>query len=354
MEKVINQFQIKGHRIYCERYGFGHINTTYLLVTSAGRRYILQKINKHVFENIPALMENISSVTAFLRERISDSREAMSLIPTISGDTFLLDDEFNYWRMYDFVEDSICLQKAEMDTDFYQSGVAFGKFLQLMADFPSERLHETIKDFHNTIDRYKKFYKVLKEDPLTRASKVEKEIAFALSYEKEGGILHQMRLIGELPVRVTHNDTKLNNVMLDKYTRKALCVIDLDTVMPGLSVYDYGDSIRFGAAAAPEDEKDLSKVQMSLKLFRLYTRGFIEACPDLTKRELEMLPMGAKIMTLECGLRFLTDYINGDKYFNIHYPEHNLDRCRTQFKMVTDMESKWDEMSDIVRMEAIR
>jgi Ser/Thr protein kinase RdoA (MazF antagonist) len=239
------------------------------------------------------------------------------------------------------------LQTAETPEDFYQSAVGFGRFQKLLADFPAETLHESIPNFHNTIDRYRIFHETLEKDPMGRAKDAAEEIAFVLAREEEAGILQRLRLTGELPLRVTHNDTKLNNVLLDENTRKALCVIDLDTVMPGLSLYDFGDSIRFGAATAAEDEKDLSKMTINLDLFRIFTEGFLSSC-DLTDKEIELLPLGAKIMTLECGVRFLTDYLDGDHYFAVHREGHNLDRCRTQFKLVAEMERKWTEMAEIV------
>jgi len=255
----------------------------------------------------------------------------------------------NFWRVYDFVEDSICLQLPETPEDFYQSAVAFGNFQQQLKDFPAHTLCEVIPNFHNTADRYRLFREALAADVCGRAAQVRDEVEFALAREEEAATLVNMLAAGELPLRVTHNDTKLNNVMLDARTRKPLCVVDLDTVMPGLSLYDFGDSIRFGAATAAEDEKDLSKVWMDLNLYETYTRGFLSACPGLTQNERDMLPMGAKLMTLECGVRFLTDYLNGDVYFSTHYEGQNLDRCRTQFKLVADMESKWDDMKRIVK-----
>ena len=253
--------------------------------------------------------------------------------------------------MYDFVEGTICLQLPETDEDFYQSAVGFGTFQQLLTDFPAAKLHETIPNFHNTPDRYRAFLKTLERDPLHRAAQVLSEIGFALARQTEMATLQNALTAGELPLRVTHNDTKLNNVLLDAKTRKALCVIDLDTVMPGSSLYDFGDSIRFGAATAAEDEKDLSKMEMSLDRFRVFTRGYVRACPGLTAKELELLPMGAKTMTMECGVRFLTDYLDGDHYFAVHRDGQNLDRARTQFKLVADMEKKWDEMRKIVKEE---
>ncbi len=348
------EFQLDGRPVTCERYGCGHINVTYLLVTDTGHRYILQKINSHIFKDVQGLMGNIQAVTSYLHSRVSDPRETMTVIPTLEGGSYYFDGQEGYYRVYDFVEGSLCLQAAETVEDFYQSAVGFGRFQQMLADFPARELCEVIPNFHNTIDRYRIFHEVLDRYPMGRAKDVQPEIDFVLAREQEAGTLHRMRETGELPLRVTHNDTKLNNVLLDEKTRKALCVIDLDTVMPGLSLYDFGDSIRFGAATAAEDEKDLSKMEMSLDLFRTYTRGFLGACPGLTHKEVELLPMGAKTMTLECGLRFLTDYLDGDHYFAVHREGHNLDRARTQFKLVADMESKWDRMAKIVAEESGR
>ena len=346
--RVLKQFRLDSPAVSSRRYGCGHINETYLVITESGRRYILQKISSNAFPDVEGLQENIAAVTGYLHTQIADPNGALTLIPTLDGKTYYHEGRDSDWRVYDFIEHSICLQAPETPEDFYQSAIAFGTFQQQLAGFPAEMLHETIKNFHNTPDRCRIFREVLAKDPMGRAKDVRPEIEFILAHEEEAGTLVRMMKAGELPLRVTHNDTKLNNVMLDEKTRKPLCVIDLDTTMPGLSAYDFGDSIRFGAATAAEDEKDLSKVTMSLDLYRTFTRGFLRACPGLTENERRMLPMGAKIMTLECGIRFLTDYLNGDRYFGIHYPEHNLDRCRTQFKLVADMEAKWDEMARIV------
>ena len=321
MEKVLSRFQLEGRPLSCERYGEGHINRTYLVVTDSRRRYILQCISRAAFHNIPALMQNIEAVTAYLAQRSE----------------------------YDFIEDSICLQTPETPEDFYQSGVAFGSFQRMLHDFPAETLSETIPNFHNTPNRYSIFHETLRADRLNRAESVRREIDFVLAREAEAGILLDMCAKGELPLRVTHNDTKLNNVMLDSKTRKALCVIDLDTVMPGLVAYDFGDSIRFGASTAKEDERDLDKVGLDLSLYRRFCEGFIPACGALAEKEIETLPLGAKLMTLECGLRFLTDYLDGDRYFSVARPGHNLDRARTQFKLVAETERRWDEIQRIVR-----
>ena len=349
---VLARFQLDAPAVSCERYGCGHINETYLVVTESGRRYILQKISNRAFPDVAGLQENIAAVTAYLHTQIDDPYGALTLIPTVADTMWYHHEENSDWRVYDFIENSICLQAPETPEDFYQSAIAFGTFQQQLAGFPAETLHETIKNFHNTPDRFRIFREVLAKDVVGRAKDVQPEIEFALAHEEIGSRLMAMLKAGDLPLRVTHNDTKLNNVMLSDSTRTPLCVIDLDTTMPGLSAYDFGDSIRFGAATAAEDEKDLSKVTMSLDLFRIFTRGFLKACPGMTENERKTLPLGALTMTLECGVRFLTDYLDGDHYFGIHYADQNLDRCRTQFKLVSDMESKWDEMARIVEEES--
>jgi len=347
LEAVLDKFKLDSAPMSYVRHGDGHINHTYLVTTETGRRYILQKINENTFRNVAGLMDNITRVTEHQHKYISDPRGALSLVPTRDEKTYI-HDETGAWRIYDYVENTLSLNLPETDEDFYQSAVGFGVFQQQLKDFAAETLCETIPNFHNTPDRYRIFKETLSRDPLGRAAGVKREIDFLLSREEEMGTLQRMRDSGELPTRVTHNDTKLNNVLLDKTTRKALCVIDLDTVMPGLSAYDFGDSIRFGAATALEDEKNLELMTMSIPRYRTFTEGFLRSCPGFTKAELEFFPMGAKTMTLENGLRFLTDYIDGDHYFTIHRPEQNLDRSRAQLKLVQDMEQKWDEMRRII------
>ena len=349
--EVLRAFRLDAKPVSCEPYGCGHINVTYLAVMESSRRYILQKINNNTFRDVAGLMENITAVTEFLRTKTDDPRSVLTLVKTHDGASYLHAQDA-YWRVYDFVEGTICLQLPETDEDFYQSAVGFGTFQQLLTDFPAAKLHETIPNFHNTPDRYRALLETLERDPMHRAAQVQPEIEFALARQAEMSAIQNALTAGELPLRVTHNDTKLNNVLLDAKTRKALCVIDLDTVMPGSSLYDFGDSIRFGAATAAEDEKDLSKMEMSLDRFRVFTRGYVRACPGLTAKELELLPMGAKTMTMECGVRFLTDYLDGDHYFAVHREGQNLDRARTQFKLVADMEKKWDEMRKIVEEES--
>ena len=346
-ESIVRAFKVKGDPISCKPFGSGHINHTLKIETDAGAEYVLQRINKHVFKNPEQLMENLTAVTKYLRKHEDDTKMALHFIRTHYNQYFYVDDHGDYWRMYDFVG-GFCLDMPETNADFYESALAFGHFQSMLADFPAETLHETIPEFHNTIDCYRQFKEVLKKDPCGRLAGVRNEVQFLKDREELAGTLQRMRESGELPLRVTHNDTKLNNVLLDRQTRKFLCVLDLDTVMPGLSLYDYGDSIRFGAATAEEDEWDLSKMTLDLERFEIYTKGYMEACPTLTDKEVEMMPMGALIMTLEVGLRFLTDYIDGDHYFKIAYSDHNLVRARTQLRLVADMQSKWDEMNRIV------
>jgi hypothetical protein len=351
METMAFAFQLNGRPVLCSRSGSGHINTTFSLETDRGTCYILQKINHQVFRNVPALMANIQAVTDHLWNKDPDPRHVLRLVPTQDGAPYAVDDQGEYWRVFTYIRDSVCLDKAETAEEFYESGVAFGRFQSLLSDFPANKLVETIPGFHDTVSRYRRFHEVLNGDPAHRASEVKPEIDFYLAHEEEAGQMVRMLSSGLLPLRVTHNDTKLNNVLLDEVTRKPLCVIDLDTVMPGLCGNDFGDSIRFGASTAVEDERDLSRVSLSLPMFEAYARGFLSACGDgLTPLELETLPLAAKLITLECGLRFLTDHLEGDVYFNIHRSGHNLDRCRTQMQLVLDMERKFDEMQRIIKL----
>ena len=345
---LLANYDLNGRVVCCENYGHGHINKTFLVTTDTGHRYILQGINNGVFKNVDGLMGNIEAVTEHLLKQTNNPRRVLHLVKTKWGRSYLHQDGA-FWRIFRFVENSICLQAPETTEDFYQSAVAFGRFQQLLKDFPAHTLYETIPNFHNTADRYRIFKETLASDPLGRAASVQKEVDFILAREADAHTIVDLLDAGKLPLRVTHNDTKLNNVMLDADSRKALCVIDLDTVMPGSSLYDFGDAIRFGAATAAEDEKDLSKMEMRLDMFEAFTRGYLSACPDLTEEERNQMPMGAKLMTLECGVRFLTDYIDGDNYFSTSYEGQNLDRCRTQLKLVADMESKWEQMHAIVK-----
>jgi Ser/Thr protein kinase RdoA (MazF antagonist) len=333
--------------VTCEAFGHGHINHTLKIITDTGAEYVLQRINTYVFKDPVRLMENICAVTEFIRSRVEDPRQALRFLPTHEGKFWHVDDAGQFWRCCNFVG-GLCLDAPESDGDFYQSAIAFGRFQTLLADFPADTLYETIPEFHNTADRYRQFREAVAIDLCGRASEVQADIDFLLEREDLACTLQNMRQEGLLPLRVTHNDTKLNNVMLDKTTRQALCVLDLDTVMPGLSLYDFGDSIRFGAATAAEDEQDLSKMELDLHLFEVYTRGYLEAATALTDTEIAMLPMGALAVTLELATRFLKDHLDGDRYFKTAYPGHNLVRARTQMKLAYDMQQKWENMNHIV------
>lgn len=351
MQNIYGRFVLDGNAISCEPYGNGHINHTYLLRTDAPHAYILQGLNTSVFQNIPGLMQNLIAVTDHLRRLDGDPRHVLTLVPTKEGKPYLCTEDGQYWRLYEFITGSLCLEQPRSADDLLQSGVAFGRFQKQLADFPAETLVETIPRFHDTPHRYELLRQAVHENRAGRLLEVQYELGFYLMHEREASALLDLCRRGELPLRVTHNDTMLNNVMLDETLHTPLCVIDLDTVMPGLAANDFGDSIRFGASTAAEDERDLSKVSLSLDLFEAYTRGFLSECGTrLTQAEVETLPMGAKLMTLECGVRFLTDYLNGDTYFHTARPTQNLDRARTQMKLFQDMEAKWSRMQQIVRM----
>ena len=353
--EIIRNFAIEGEVVSITPYGSGHINETKLIEMSTGEKYILQKINHKVFKNPAALMENYVGVTSYLRGIIEAAggdpmRETLNVINTKDGKNFFLSDEGEYWRLLVFVDDSLSYDKVEDPNQFYMSAVAFGNFQYLLRDYPASTLHETIVNFHNTPDRIRLFEEALTKDVCGRAKDVREEIDFVLSRREFAKTLELAREEGRLPLRVTHNDTKLNNILFDKNTGNALCIVDLDTIMPGYSVNDFGDSIRFGATTALEDEKDLSKVNFDISLYELYVKGFIEGTRGgLTECEMELLPIGAIMMTFECGTRFLTDYLSGDTYFRVHREGHNLDRARNQFKLVSDMEKRLPEMREIVK-----
>ena len=358
-KNITEQFAVEGEVISAVPYGSGHINTTRLVITKDAcgdeHKYILQKINNNVFKSPEKLMENYVAVTKYLHDVIEKNggdpmRETINVVKTLGGENFYLSAEGEYWRMLIFVDDSLSFDKVEDPGQFYDSAVAFGNFQYLLRDYPAHTLHETIVNFHNTPDRLRLFEEALKADVCGRAKDVGAEIDFVLSRREFASTLERARSEGRLPLRVTHNDTKLNNILFDEATGAALCIVDLDTIMPGYSVNDFGDSIRFGATTALEDEKDLSKVNFDISLYEQYVKGFIEGTKGgLTDCEMELLPIGAIMMTYECGTRFLTDYLAGDTYFRISRPEHNLDRARNQFKLVSDMEACLDEIKAIVK-----
>lgn len=358
LSEVLAAFDFGNPVVGAVRYGHGHINDTFCVHTQPQDdsciAFILQRMSSAAFKNPDQLMSNVLGVTEYLGEKITRvggdrSREAIEVRRTRTGAPYYTDSEGGAWRVYPFIRDIHCYQTADTPELFAASGRAFGRFQRMLDGYPAETLYETIPDFHNTEDRLKKFKEALAADSLGRADSCRPEAEFILAREKDCSVALDALRNGILPLRVTHNDTKLNNVLIDRETGEGICVIDLDTVMPGLSINDFGDSIRFGANHCAEDEKDLSKMYIDLDLFDVYAAAFIEGAGDtLTDAELEYLPWGAKLMTLECGMRFLTDYLVGDTYFHTQREGQNLDRARTQFKLVQDMEAHWDEMNAII------
>ncbi len=357
--EIIKAFPEYGEILGYKPITAGHINDTYiveyLLDNGEKVRYLLQRINTNVFRMPVELMENVMGVTAFLRKKIEvaggdPTRETLTVYPAKDGKNYYMAEDGGCWRMYNFVEDTFSISELTSPDDFKSAALSFGNFQNLLADYPIETLYETIPNFHNTPSRFKDFLVALENNASGRKDDARPEIDFVLAREKDCSVITDLLDSGMLPIRVTHNDTKLNNVLFDNTTKKGICVVDLDTVMPGSSLYDFGDSIRFGANTAAEDETDLSKVSLSLEYFKAYVEGYLEAAgKSLTENEINYLPFSAKLLTLECGIRFLGDYINGDVYFKTEYPEHNLVRARTQFKLVEDIEAKYSEMLQIVK-----
>lgn len=358
LEDAIYAFGFGNRCSYVKPFGAGHINETYAVYMPGQEgdelSYVLQRVNSNVFKDPAGVMDNIFGVTEYLRNVIrreggDPDRETLSYIKTKSGCNYFEDSEGEPWRCYNFIPDSVCYQLVEEPEQFYQSGSSFGHFLKQLCDYPASKLNETIPDFHNTVKRFGAFQVALKRDLKNRAASCRPEIDFALAREKDCGVLVEQQDAGILPLRVTHNDTKLNNILFDEKTGKGLCIIDLDTIMPGLAANDFGDSIRFGAATAEEDEQNLDLMHFDISLYELYVKGYLEETKDvLTEAEIKSLPWGARLMTLECGIRFLTDYLQGDTYFKTDYPEHNLVRARTQFRLVDEMEQQFDRMQELV------
>ncbi len=361
ISEVLNAYDFPQTLVGAVRYGQGHINDTFCVLCQPKEgdciRFILQGLSSAAFPHPEELMENFIKITSYLRETIiaeggDPTRQTLSLVNTKDGKPFYTDSNGKVWRLTPFIENTECYQSATPEL-FEASARSFGRFQYQLRDFPAATLHEPIVNFHNTEDRFAKFMAALEADKLGRAADVQAEIRFVLDRREDCSVAVNALREGVLPLRVTHNDTKLNNILIDRTTGEGICVIDLDTTMPGLSINDFGDSIRFGANHSKEDEKDLSKVNFDIELFEAYTRGFLEGSKgSLTKAELEYLPWGARLMTLECGIRFLTDYLDGDNYFRTHYEGQNLDRCRTQFKLVSDMEAQFDDMAAIIQKYA--
>ena len=357
LNEVLAAYDFPATLLGAVRYGQGHINDTFCVICQPQEgdaiRYILQGLSLAAFPHPDELMANFIGITSYLRDKVIAAggdplRETLSLVQTRDGKDYYTDSNGKVWRLTPFIENTDCFQSATPEL-FEASARSFGRFQYMLQGYPAETLHEAIVNFHNTEDRYAKFEAALKADKHDRAKDIAEEIKFVTDRKADCSVALQALRDGKLPLRVTHNDTKLNNILIDRTTGEGICVIDLDTTMPGLSINDFGDSIRFGANHSKEDEKDLSKVNFDIELYEVYTRGFLEGAQgSLTPAELEYLPWGARLMTLECGIRFLTDYLDGDHYFRIHYPEQNLDRCRTQFKLVRDMEEQFEAMSAVV------
>lgn len=357
IKDIVKKFEINGEPIKIEPYGNGHINTTFLIECDNNGmicRYILQKINTTVFTNVEGLMSNILGVTSFLKERIianggNPDIETLNLVLTNDGKSYFECKDGAY-RIYKFIENTIALQIAEDKEVFEGAGYAFGNFVKMLNDYDASGLFEVIQNFHNTQSRFQKFINAVDEDIVKRADSVREEIDFVLKRSAMCDNIVTLLESKTLPLRVTHNDTKLNNVLISEETGKPVCVIDLDTIMPGSLLYDFGDAIRSGCNTGLEDEPDLTKVGFDIDLFESFTKGFMTGIGNcITPLERDLLSLGAIMMTFECGMRFLTDYLEGDTYFKIHYPEHNLVRCHTQFKMVSDMENLRDKMDEIAR-----
>ena len=353
VDAAARQFQICGEFFEARPYGNGHINDTYRVAFRQGSArafYILQRINRHIFKQPNILMDNIRRVTAHVDTLVANesesSRRALRLIPTREGRPWHIDADGNHWRAYNFISRASTYDAAESTEQAFQAATAFGRFQELLASLPAPRLHETIPDFHDTPKRFETLLAAIRADVAGRVSLAGPEIDFALARESIVNVL----LDAGLPERVTHNDTKLNNVMFDDVTGEGICVIDLDTVMPGLALYDFGDMVRTATSPAKEDEQDLSKVTMRYEMFEALVAGYLSAAGGfLTAAEKALLPFSGKLITFEIGIRFLTDYLVGDTYFNVHREGHNLDRCRTQFRLVESIERQENKMELLVR-----
>lgn len=358
IQKIVDNFCVSGEVIRIEPVTKGHINTTFrvFLRSASGNteQYTLQTINKYVFKNPVIVMENIVTVTNYIKEKIKAEggeprRRCLTVVFAKNGLPYYLDDSGEYWRMYEYIDGSHTFDMVESAAQLYRAGVGFGSFQRMMADFPMDKLHETIPDFHNTPMRFTQLMDAVAEDKKNRAASVMREIEFFREREAEMSILTDLARDKKIPLRVTHNDTKFNNILIDDETGQALCVIDLDTVMPGLSVLDFGDAIRFAANTAPEDEVDLSRVSINMDLYKGFAEGFLSALGGgLTSTEIRFMPWGAKIITMELASRFLADHLNGDVYFRIHRENQNLDRARCQIKLAMSMEENFDEMNEII------
>ncbi len=358
IESISTQFQIYGEILHAEPCKIGHINETYTATYDQGGarvRYIHQKINQGVFKRPDQVMENLVRVTTHIRRKLQErgekeiTRKVLGVIPARDGKSYFQAEDGDCWRTFVFVENTRTFEAAETPQQAFEAGKAFGNFQCLLADLGGPRLHETIPDFHHARKRFDAFKEAVERDHFNRAATAKSEIAFALANEKMVDVLLKAHAAGKIPERITHNDTKFNNVMLDTETGGQICVVDLDTVMPGLVLYDFGDMVRTTSSPTMEDEKDLSKVQLRLPMFEALAKGYVEAAGGfLTKAERSYLAFSGKLITFVIGLRFLTDFLSGDTYFRVHRAEHNLDRCRTQFKLVDCIAKQEKKMQQFV------
>jgi hypothetical protein len=358
LQEISKKFQIYGEILHAEPCKIGHINETYTATYDQGGmrvRYIHQKINQNVFRNPEAVMENLVRVTAHQRNKLvaEDARDitrrVLTVVPARTGQSFHRNGEGDFWRTFVFIEGVQTFEAVQSPSQALQAGRAFGEFQRLLSDLPGARLHETIPNFHNTRLRFTTLERAIADDHYNRAQLARREIEFAVKQEPLVDVLLKALAAGEIPERATHNDTKFNNVMMDVVTGKAMCVVDLDTVMPGLVHYDFGDMVRTTTSPTVEDELDLSKVEMQMPVFEALTRGYLEAAGSfLTPAERKYLVIGGKLITYTIGIRFLTDFLGGDKYFRVHRPNHNLDRCRTQFKLVESITQQEEAMEKLV------
>ncbi len=357
IKHVLPVFRFEGEYQNVTELQSGNINNTYHLEYRDGdqpRHYTLQRINGYVFKRPDVVTANIDRVTnhvkqSLCRDGIDPDRKVLELIPTKQDELIFLDSDGDYWRVYRFIENATAYDAVEKPEHFYEAGRAFGEFQRRLIDFPAAEVVDTIPNFHNTTKRFCTFVESATEDKAGRADDLEEEIEFFFQRRRMMNEIVKRLKTGELPLRVTHNDTKINNVMIDDATDKALCVIDLDTVMTGSVLYDFGDAIRFGASTAAEDEPDTSKIQLDMEKFKLFTQGFVEETNGfLTKGELKLLPLGVKVLTCELAMRFLTDYIDGDLYFKVKSPRHNLVRAHAQMQLLRDVEAKYDEMQSFI------
>jgi aminoglycoside phosphotransferase (APT) family kinase protein len=358
IEEISRQFQIYGEILHAEPCKIGHINETFAATYAQGGtrvRYIHQKINQNVFKDPESLMENVTRVTSHIREKLFNrgerdvTRKALTLVPARDGRPFHRNGDGDYWRTFFFVEGAQTFEAVQTPAQAFQAGCAFGNFQSLLVDLPGKRLAETIPAFHNTRNRFEHFRQAVAADHCNRAQSATREIQFALQHEDIVDVLLNALANGQIPERITHNDTKFNNVMLDNESGCQICVLDLDTVMPGLVLYDFGDMVRTTTSPTLEDERDLTRIQMQMPMFEALARGYLEAAGSfLTPAEKALLAFSGKLITFTIGLRFLTDYLAGDKYFRVHRPEHNLDRCRTQFKLIESIEQQEEAMQNLI------